>query len=99
MPPKKSKIPTDRVEPSVVAAAAAATAETATRSGAAAAATAEPSTPNPQPDGAATTQTHQETPEGVAEEIQLNQDGNEIEEDEDGEITDQARELRRLEQY
>ena len=40
-----------------------------------------------------------ETPEGIAQEVELDQDGNEVvEEDEDGEITEQARDLRKLDQ-
>ena len=39
-------------------------------------------------------------PKGIAQEIELDQDGNEIvEEDKDGEITEHARELRKLDQY
>ena len=39
-------------------------------------------------------------PEGVAQEVQLNQDVNEVpEEDKDGEITEQARNLKTLNQY
>ena len=41
----------------------------------------------------------EQTLEGDVEEVKIDQNGDEVEEDEDGEITDQARELRRLEQY
>jgi hypothetical protein len=39
----------------------------------------------------------EETPEGAVQEVQIGQDKNKVqEEDEDGEITEQARDLRRL---
>ena len=42
----------------------------------------------------------EETPEGVVQEVQLDQDGNEVsEEDEDGEITEQVKDLKKLDQY
>ena len=40
------------------------------------------------------------TPKGVVQEVQLDEDGNEVPEvDEDGEITEQARNLKTLNQY
>jgi hypothetical protein len=95
---QKPKMPTDRAEPSVAIAATAA-AEAATRSDAAAAATMELPVPQPQLNCAATTRAQEETPESIAKEVRLDQDGNEIEEDEDGKITDPGRELWKLEQY
>jgi hypothetical protein len=42
----------------------------------------------------------EETPEGIAQDVQLDQDRNEIvDEDEYGEITKPARDLRKLDQY
>ena len=42
----------------------------------------------------------EETPEGVAQEVHLDQDGNKVtEEDEDGKITEQAKDLKKLDQY
>ena len=42
----------------------------------------------------------EEMPKGVVQEVQIDQDGDEVpEEDEDDEITKQARDLRKLDQY
>ena len=38
-------------------------------------------------------------PEGDVEEVEIDQNGDEVEEDEDGEITEQARNLKMLNQY
>ena len=87
MPPKKPKLPMDRAKPSIAATATAVVAEVAARSGMTAATTVEPPTPHPQPYGATITQTSEEIPEGIVEEVQLDQDGNETKEDEEGKIT------------
>ena len=84
MPLKKSKISTDRAEPSAAAAAAAA-AEAAARSDAAMGT--KPPAPQRQLDSSTTTRAREKTPEGDVKEIELDQNGNEIEEDEEGEIT------------
>ena len=56
----------------------------------------EPPAPQPQLDGAAVNRAREETLEGNVKEVELNQNGNEIEEDEEGEITEQARDLKKL---
>jgi hypothetical protein len=96
MPPKKPKISTDRAEPSTAAAIIAA-ADAIARGNTAA--TTEPPRPQPEPDGAAATRGREETPEGDIEEVELDQNGKEIEDDEDDEITEQAKDLKRLDQY
>jgi len=40
-----------------------------------------------------------QTPEGDVGEVKIDQNGDEVEEDEDGEITEQARNLKTLNQY
>ena len=41
----------------------------------------------------------EQTPEGDIEEVEIDQNGDEVEEDEDGEITKQAKNLKTLNQY
>ena len=41
----------------------------------------------------------EQTPEGDIEEVEIDQNGDEVEEDEDGKITKQARNLKTLNQY
>ena len=41
----------------------------------------------------------EQTPEGDVEEVEIDQNSDEVEEDEDGEITEQARNLKTLNQY
>ena len=73
--------------------------ETATQNDAAAVTTKEPPAPQPQLQGAAATRSREETPEGDVEEVKLDQNGNEIEEDKEGEITEQTKDLKKLDQY
>jgi len=41
----------------------------------------------------------EQMPEGDAQEVKINQNGDEVEEDKDGEIIEQARNLKTLNQY
>ena len=94
MAPKKQK--TDKAGTSVAATVAAAT-EAATRDAAAAAT--EPPRPQLQMDNTTAPGGREQTPKGDIEEIKLVQNGDEVEEDEDGEITEQGRNLKMLNRY
>jgi hypothetical protein len=98
MPPKKLKTSTDRAELSAAAAVTAAL-NVATLNDAAATMTTEPPASQLQPEGAVATRSREETPEGDIEEVELDQNGKEVEEDEDSEITEQAKDLKRLDKY
>ena len=100
MPPKNKapKPSADRPKPSKEATIAAA--ETATRDGAAAAATVEPPTSQAAGDKTVPPLSREEMLERIFLNVPIDQDGNEVpEEDKDSEITEQARDLRKLDQY
>ena len=94
MAQKKQK--TDKAGTSVAATMAAA-AEVATRDDATVAT--EPPTPQLQTDNTAAPRRREQTQESDVEGIEINQNGDEVEEDEDGEIIEQARNLKTLDQY
>ena len=97
MPPKHKapKPPADKAEASKAVAFAAA--ETATRDGTA---TTESPAAQVVQDNTVPPLGREEALEGVVQEVQVNQDGNEApKEDEDGEITEQAKDLKKLDQY
>ena len=94
MAPKKHK--TDKAGTSAAVTVAAA-AEAAARDDAAAAT--EPPVPQSQMDNTIVHGGREQMSEGDTQEVKINQNGDEVEEDEDGEITEQARNLKTLNQY
>lgn len=93
-----SETTADRAELSTAAATAAA--EAAPQCGATGAAPVDLTAPQLHGDDTVLPCSREETPEGIAQDVQLDQDGNEtVDEDEDGEITEPARDLRKLDQY
>jgi len=50
-------------------------------------------------DNTATPGEREQMPKGNVEEVEIDQNGDEVKEDEDGEITEQARNLKTLNQY
>ena len=86
----------DKAAPSVVVAVAA-VAEVGARNDAATAT--EPPMPRPQMDNTTASGGREQMPKGDVKEVEIDQNGDEVEEDEDGEITEQARNLKTLGQY
>ena len=50
-------------------------------------------------DNTAAPRGREQTPEGDVQEVEIDQNGDEVKEDEDGKITEQARNLKTLNQY